>query len=95
MKSLVDNLNYFTCEYAPVEKCHYSQLINNAGDKVGLEIVSASPGYVTVSHGGSTLLTCVAQGPQSVHYHWLRDGNPISEQGIIATAITASVLVGV
>ncbi|CAI8057294.1 hypothetical protein GBAR_LOCUS31230, partial [Geodia barretti] len=56
-----------------------TQVNDNKSDVAGLKVVSASPAYETVSHGGSTLLTCVAQSQHSVHYQWLREGKPISE----------------
>ena len=47
-----------------------------------LRVVSVGPADVTVAHGGSTLLTCVARSSRTVHYKWSRDGKPISEDGM-------------
>lgn len=44
-----------------------------------LELVSVSDANVIVSHGGSTLLTCVAMSPYAIQYHWFKDSEPLSE----------------
>ena len=45
--------------------------------------MSVSPAHVTVAHGSSTLLTCVARSSRTVHYEWFKDGKPLSEHGML------------
>ena len=62
-----------------VNMIHCYSCCTNTGAILG--VVSASPAHVTVPHGGSTLLTCVAKSSHDTHYEWFKDGTPISENG--------------